>query len=52
MGKEASGEYSKEIEQEDGESGAVGNPSLFGGIVMFFLGMAFLIEYSGFTPKK
>jgi hypothetical protein len=47
MKKEASGTYN-----EDSDAEPVGNPSLFGGIVMFFLGMAFLIEYSGFTPKK
>jgi len=50
MEKEASGAYDKERDEDDTEP--VGNPSLFGGIVMFFLGMAFLIEYSGFTPKK
>jgi hypothetical protein len=47
MKKEANGTYN-----EDSDAEPVGNPSLFGGIVMFFLGMAFLIEYSGFTPKK
>jgi hypothetical protein len=52
MKKEASGEYAKEIEAEDIESDDVSNSSMFGGIVMFFLGMAFLIEYSGFKPKK
>jgi hypothetical protein len=49
MEKEASGDYSKEIESDSDD---VSNSSMFGGIVMFFLGIAFLIEYSGFKPKK